>query len=76
MSKKNFIDESYKTLKDFTDNLELSEEDYKDIDKFVKELNNTIKVISEKNKNLIVNFGKSFKYLIDEGVKDDNKRNS
>lgn len=77
MSKKNFIDESYITLKDITKKIDISKDDYKDIDNFVKELNNSIDIITENNKNLIVNFGKAFKYIIDEGVnKDDNERNS
>ena len=75
--KNNFIDESYNTLKEFTKESDFSSEELLDIDEFVKNINKTIEDISDKNKKLIVNFGKAFKYIIEEGVnKDDNKRNS
>tara|TARA_B100000886_G_C20044332_1_gene335072 strand:- start:99 stop:335 length:237 start_codon:yes stop_codon:yes gene_type:complete len=75
--KNNFIDESYATLKEITKEKEFSKEEMSDIDTFVKSLNKTIETITDKNKNLIVNFGKAFKYIIEEGVgKNDNKRNA
>ena len=77
MSKNNFIDESYLTLKHFTKNANFSAEEEKDLNSFVKQLELQIANIEKINSNLIVNLGKAFNYLIEEGVdKDDNKRNS
>jgi len=78
MSDNNFIDNSNETLKYFTKNLELSKEDISELDKFVKDINKTIKDTNVNiDEKLIVNIGKAFKYLIEEGVtKNDDKRNS
>jgi hypothetical protein len=78
MSDNNFIDNSNETLKYFTKNLELSKEDISELDIFVKDINKTIKDTNVNiDEKLIVNIGKAFKYLIEEGVtKNDDKRNS
>lgn len=74
MKKEEFIDVSYKSLKYFTKNIDLTEEEEKEINSFVNDINKQIEDIdSIKNENLFVNIGNAFKYLIEEGInKDDN----
>tara|TARA_Y100000389_G_C17062394_1_gene317980 strand:- start:65 stop:280 length:216 start_codon:yes stop_codon:yes gene_type:complete len=70
---KSLLDESYISLKKFTENNELSEEELKDLDDFIKSLSEQLESIeTNKNKNLIVKLGKTFKYLIEKENKNDN----
>ena len=70
---KSLLDESYISLKKFTENNELSEEELKDLDDFIKSLSEQLESIeTNKNKNLIVKLGKTFKYLREKENKNDN----
>jgi hypothetical protein len=70
---KSLLDESYISLKKFTENNELSGEELKDLDDFIKSLSEQLESIeTNKNKNLIVKLGKTFKYLIEKENKNDN----
>ena len=70
---KSLLDESYISLKKFTENNELSEEELKDLDDFIKSVSEQLESIeTNKNKNLIVKLGKTFKYLIEKENKNDN----
>lgn len=67
------LDESYKSLKHFTKNNELTDHELKDLDQFIKFIDEKIENInSKKDENFIVNLGKTFKYLIE---KEDNNGN-
>ena len=70
---KSLLEESYISLKKFTENNELSGEELKDLDDFIKSLSEQLESIeTNKNKNLIVKLGKTFKYLIEKENKNDN----
>ena len=70
------IDESYNAIKRFTKNNKLSDSEIKDLDTFIKGIQKTMNDIEEKKDiNLIVNLGKTFDYLINNGI-EDGKRNT
>ena len=70
------VDESYKSIKSFTKNNKLTDEEMTELDAFVKNIQSTLSRIEEnKNKNLSSNLGKAFKHLIENGI-DDVKRDA
>jgi hypothetical protein len=67
------LDESYKSLKNFTKNNDMTDSELKELDEFIKLIDQKlIEINSKKDKNFIVNLGKAFKYLIEREDKDDN----
>jgi hypothetical protein len=67
------LDESYKSLKNFTKNSDMTDSELKELDEFIKLIDQKlIEINSKKDKNFIVNLGKAFKYLIEREDKDDN----
>ena len=67
------LDESYKSLKRFTKNNDMTDSELKELDEFIKLIDQKlIEINSKKDKNFIVNLGKAFKYLIEREDKDDN----
>ena len=70
------VDESYKSIKSFTKNNKLTDEEMSELDVFVKNIQSTLSKIEEnKNKNLSSNLGRAFKHLIENGI-DDVKRDT
>jgi ribosomal protein S13 len=70
------VDESYKSIKSFTKNNQLTEEELSDIDLFVKDIQKIMNNLEEKkDKNLTKSLGEIFKNLIENGIKD-GKRNT
>ena len=70
------VDESYKSIKSFTKNNKLTDEEMSELDVFVKNIQSTLSKIEEnKNKNLSSNLGRAFKHLIENGI-DDVKRDA
>jgi ribosomal protein S13 len=70
------VDESYKSIKSFTKNNQLTEEELSAIDLFVKDIQKIMNNLEEKkDKNLTKSLGEIFKNLIENGIKD-GKRNT
>ena len=60
-------DESYKSLKHFTKQNNVTDEEMKELNEFINFIDQKINEINlKKDKNFIVNLGKTFKYLIEK----------
>ena len=70
------VDESYKSIKGFTKNNQLTKDELSQLDDFVKNMQSMIDSILEKKEKLELNkLGNEFKELIKNGI-DDVERNS
>tara|TARA_B100000674_G_scaffold126118_1_gene96951 strand:+ start:3695 stop:3931 length:237 start_codon:yes stop_codon:yes gene_type:complete len=65
------VDESYKSIKDFTKNSHMTQNELSELDKFVKNMQSLIDSITEKKEKLELNkLGNEFKELIKNGIND------
>ena len=63
------VDESYKSIKSFTKNNELTKDELTELDKFVKDMQSLMDDIEEEKEKLsLSHLGKAFNELIKNGI--------
>ena len=63
------VDESYKSIKSFTKNNQLTKDELVEIDKFVKEIQSLMNNIEEEKEKLsLIKLGEAFNAIIENGI--------